>query len=65
MYTTPSRPLLSLIVATLQHLNLLYFMAGGRTKYSLTNVRCNETLSAFNALTPKDHAHAVQNPRTT
>ena len=65
MYTTPSRPLLSLIVATLQHLNLLYLMAGGRTKYSLTNARCNETLPGFKALTPKDHAHAVQDPRTT
>ena len=49
----------------LEHFNLLCLMAGGRSKYTLTNVRCNETLPESNALTFKNHADAVQNLRKT
>ena len=40
-------------------------MAGGRTKYTLTNARCNETLPGFKELTPKDLANVGQDPKTT
>ena len=40
-------------------------MTGGRTEYTLTNTRRNEKLPGFKELTPKDHAHVGQDPKTT
>ena len=34
-------------------------------EYTLTNARCNDTLPGFKELTPKDHAHVGQDPKTT
>ena len=63
VHATPSRQRRTLIIGMLEHLNLLCLMTGGRSKHTLPNVRCNETLPESKALTFKNHADAVQNLR--
>ena len=47
MHTAPSRTFQPTIAIKLRHPNLLCLMAGGRTKYTLTNTPCNEPLPGF------------------
>ena len=60
VHATPSRSRRTLIVRMLENLNLLCLIAGGRSKYIPTNVRCNETLPGFKQLTAKDQNLSFQ-----